>query len=114
MLFRHITIGADCLVYFCYYRYISIFDFLINWSIIRPASNHLAWWRSGYRASLESLFLRERRFESCLRRSFCRRSGLEVLCWLKFLPVIRTDMHDAWVVVRLLWALPMKMIAAFA
>ena len=27
-----------------------------------------ALWRSGYRASLESLFLRERRFESCRRR----------------------------------------------
>ena len=29
-----------------------------------------ALWRSGYRASLESLFLRERRFESCRRRFF--------------------------------------------
>ena len=29
-----------------------------------------ALWRSGYRARLEILFLRERRFESCQRRIF--------------------------------------------
>jgi hypothetical protein len=37
-----------------------------------------ALWRSGYRARLEILFLRERRFESCQRRFFfcCRVAGL--------------------------------------
>jgi hypothetical protein len=43
----------------------------INWSLTDQTTNHLAWWRSGYRARLEILFLRERRFESCPRRSFC-------------------------------------------
>ena len=37
-----------------------------------------ALWRSGYRASLESLFLRERRFESCRRRFFPGRAALGV------------------------------------
>ena len=32
--------------------------------------NLSALWRSGYRARLEILFLRERRFESCQRRNF--------------------------------------------
>ena len=34
-----------------------------------------ALWRSGYRARLEILFLRERQFESGQRRSFCPRGG---------------------------------------
>jgi hypothetical protein len=46
----------------------------------------MAWWRSGYRARLEILFLRERRFESCPRRSFCDRYSLRdvVLCAFLF------------------------------
>jgi hypothetical protein len=43
-------------------------------TFINQPTRSRALWRSGYRARLEILFLRERRFESCQRRSlFCAR-----------------------------------------
>lgn len=54
-----------------------VFLFKFNYYLISKILHPLtrAWWRSGYRARLEILFLRERQFESGPRRSFCRFLG---------------------------------------
>jgi hypothetical protein len=60
-------------------RWIDINEYIIwiNRRIfINQPTRSRALWRSGYRARLEILFLRERRFESCQRRSFFAQSVL--------------------------------------